>query len=139
MEEEIEVQEVKKEREIYWSASEVFTILSEKEFTKIVLPFIKAYYKHHYGNELYLHEHDTKDVSMIVYVDRESSKIMFYHEPADYNSSIEGEIKNDRKDLTPENIFDYLYYEYKQLFQGDPCMVEPEKKKVTKKEIKITL
>ncbi len=135
-----EVTEVKPEKIIYWNASEVFTILTEKEFTKLVMPFIKAYYKHQYGNELYLHEHETLDVMIILSVDREISTMLFYNEPDsfDSNSKLESEIKNDRKDLTPENIFDYIYYEYKQLFQGDTCIVDPEDKKENKKT-KITL
>jgi hypothetical protein len=127
--------EVKKERIIYWSASEVFTKMEYFEFNKLVMPFIKAYYKHNYGNELFLHEHETIDVLMTLHVDRNSSTLTFYHEPDKSESSLESVIKNDRKDLTPENIFDFIYYEYQELFDGD-CVDEP--KKETKKT-KITL
>lgn len=133
MEEELEIKKPV-ERIIYWSASEVFTKLSEKDFTKLVMPFIKAYYKHHYGNELYLHEHENIDVNINMHIDRSSSILTYYPEPDNYESKIESEIKNDRKDLTPENILDFMYYEYKQLFNDDPCIVGQETKKV-----KITL
>lgn len=139
MEEEIDIKNaIKQERVIYWSASEVFSILSEKEFRDLVMPFIKAYYKHQYGNELYLQEHDIIDVSIIIHVDRVLSKIIFYHEPNDYTSTLESELKNDRNDLTCENIFDFIYYEYRLLFNTDPPIDEPEKKKEIKKT-KITL
>lgn len=123
-----------KEIEIYWNASEVFTILNEKDFTKLVMPFIKAYYKHAYGNELYLHEHESIDVCILMHVDRDSSTMMYYNDPANYESMLECEIKNDRKDLTPENILDFMYYEYKQLFEGESCIQDSEKKKETKKQ-----
>lgn len=128
--------EIKKERIIYWNASEVFTKMEYFEFAKIVIPFIKAYYKHQYGNELYLHEHETIDVMILMHVDRISSTLTFYNEPDKFDSTLESIIKNDRKDLTPENIFDFIYYEYQQLFEGDISVADP--KKETKKP-KITL
>lgn len=128
--------EVKKERIIYWNAGEVFNKMEYFEFNKLVTPFIKAYYKHNHGNELCLQEHDTIDVSILIHVDRDSSTLTYYWEPDNCDFNLESIIKNDRKDLTPENIFDFIYYEYQQLFEEDISV--DDLKKETKKP-KITL
>lgn len=136
-----EAKDKPKERKIYWNANEIFKPLSEETFHNMVMPFIKAYYKHEYGNELYLHDHENLDeIYIVVHVDRDVSHLTYYNEEGDYDSKLESEIRNDRQDLTPENIFDYLYYEYKELFGSDSSPSVPENiKQEPKKKIKITL
>lgn len=140
MEEEKAVAETPNKK--YWNASEIFKILNEEKFTEMVWPFIKAYYKHDIGNELCLHDHKTlSEIYIVIHVDRDMSSITYYYEEDNFESNMDREIKNDRQNLTPENIFDFVYYEYLQFFNVISLYdsIEQTEKPEKTKKVKITL
>lgn len=116
---------------IFWDASEIFTQLTDSEFKSLVLPFIKAYYKHKYEGELYLQStDDTRDLVIIVNCNRNESKITYYFDIEDCENSIENCIENDLKNLKAKDIYNYLLYEYKLLFKGDELIKNKQKKEI---------
>jgi hypothetical protein len=116
----------------YYQAHEVFKPLNEYEFRLKVLPFIRAYYKHEYGEELMLHSNETGDLYLYVHVDRDYSMVSFHYCKEKSELSFSGRLKKDKQKLKPKNILNFLYYEYKLLFENEENETELEiKKKIT--------
>ncbi len=113
------VEEKEKIVPIYHNAYDLFTQLTRKEFKEKVMPFVKAYYKHQFGEEYLLHETDCGELYISIHVDRGYSSIYFQYCKERFDLTYEAKLSNDRKNLKPKNILNFLFYEYNFYFIND--------------------
>lgn len=116
---------------VYHNAYDLFTQMTEFEFNQKVFPFIKAYYKHEYGEELLVHETECGELYICIHVDREYSSIYFQYCKERFDLTYEGKLSNDRKNLKPKNILNFLFYEYNLYFINEGSKTETKTKKIT--------
>ena len=104
---------IKIQTEFY--AFELFTEIDRQTFKKLVMPFIRAYYKHEFGDILYIHTHKDYDgVYIQIEVDKKRAELTFYRNNTDF-TDVQTCIFKYKK-IKPKDIFNYLYYEYKLFF-----------------------
>ncbi len=122
------IEKVKKVQTEYY-AFELFTEMDRQTFKKTVMPFIRAYYKHEYGDFLFIHTHkDNYDIIIQIEVNKYRAELTFNNN-SDFSNIQTCMFKYEK--IKPKDIFNYLYYEYKLLFhieEGEFDEIKPKQK-----------
>lgn len=101
-----------------FSAYEIFKPMNQLEFYHKVMPFVKAYYKHNHPNDLALHEMDYDEGVCAIWINvgRQDATLYFHYDIEDEDKHSTARLENEHNDLKAKDMYNFLSYEYFQLF-----------------------